>query len=152
MLAAVAGAHGIAGEVRLKLFTADLSPYRQFNGGGLNIVSLRPVSGGAVARFTEVPDRSAAEALRGTTLTVPRAELPPLEEGEFYHADLLGLPVLTPDGETVGTVVAIENFGAGDVIEVERPDGKRFMAPMRSDAVPDWNSERLLLDPAFIEP
>jgi 16S rRNA processing protein RimM len=93
-----------------------------------------------------VTDRNAAEAMRGTELTVPRSALPPLGEGEYYHADLMGLPVISVSGEAIGTVVAIDDFGAGDVIEIERLDGKRFMAPMNTDAVPAWDSERLLLN------
>lgn len=95
-------------------------------------------------------DRNAAEALRGTELTVPRSALPPLEPGEYYHADLLGLPVVSLEGEALGQVVAIDDFGAGDVIEVERPDKKRFMVPMNADAVPDWSAERLVVDTAFV--
>jgi 16S rRNA processing protein RimM len=145
VLAVVAGAHGIGGEVKLKLFTDDLSPYQSFNGGTLTLTSLR----GLIARFAEVRDRTAAEALRGTELTVPRTALPPLAEGEYYHSDLLGLACVATTGEPLGHVVLIENFGAGDVIEIERPDGKRFMVPMRAEAVPDWNAERLVVDAAF---
>jgi len=145
-LAVITGAHGVTGEVRLKLFTGDLSGYRSFNGGTLTVKSLR----NGIARFAEVPDRNAAERLRGVELTVPRSALPPLEEGEYYHADLLGLPCVSTSGEALGIVVAIDNFGAGDVIEVERPDTKRFMVPMRAEAVPDWNDERLVVDEAFI--
>lgn len=150
-LAAVIGAHGVAGEVRLKVFAEDFSSYTCFNDGALTLTSLRHGSNGAIARFAEVRDRHAAEALRGTALTVPRSALPPLEEGEYYHADLIGLSAVTPDGEPLGMVVAIDNFGAGDVIEVERPTGKRFMVPMRPESVPEWNDERLVIDPAFAE-
>lgn len=146
VLAVVTGAHGVGGEVKLKLFTDDLSPYRAFNGGTLTLASVRA----NIARFAEVADRTAAEALRGTALTVVRAELPPLGEGEYYHADLIGLPVVTPDGGAVGQVAAVENFGAGDVIEVERPDGRTFMAPLRADAVPEWDAERLVIAPEFV--
>ena len=142
VLAVIAGAHGVGGEVKLKLFTDDLSPYRSFNGGALTLKSLR----GLIARFAEIPDRTAAERLRGTELTVPRSQLPPLGEGEYYHADLIGLPTVSSDGKHLGQVVAIENFGAGDVIEIERPDGKRFMVPM--SAVPDWG-ERMVIDATF---
>ena len=150
-LAVVIGAHGVTGEVRLKLFTEDLKPYPVLDAGGrvLTLKSIRLGSNGAVARFAEIPDRNAAEALRGTELTVPRASLPPLEEGEYYHADLIGLPCVSTTGEALGTVVLIENFGAGDVIEIERPDGKRFMVPMRPEAVPEWSGERLVVDAAF---
>lgn len=150
-LAAIIGAHGVAGEVRLKVFAEDLKPYKSFNGGSLTLKSLRPTPQGAIARFAEVPDRNAAEALRGTALTVPRNTLPPLGEGEYYHADLIGLAVETADGSAVGRVVAIDNFGAGDVIEIEKPDGKRFMVPMRPEAVPEWDAARLVVDAAFVE-
>jgi 16S rRNA processing protein RimM len=146
-LAVVTGAHGVGGEVKVKLFTDDLAPYRSFNAGALTLAGLR----GNIARFAEVADRTAAEALRGTALTVARAELPPLAEGEYYHADLINLPVVTPDDAPVGRVVAVENFGAGDVIEVERTDGRTFMAPMRPEAVPDWTPERLVLAPEFVQ-
>lgn len=145
-LAVITGAHGVTGEVRLKLFTADLSAYRSFNGGTLTLKSLR----NGIARFAEVPDRNAAERLRGTLLTVPRSALPPLGDGEYYHVDLLGLSCVSTSGEPLGRVVAIDDFGAGDVIEIERPDGKRFMVPMRPEAVPEWNSERLIVDEVFI--
>lgn len=145
-LAAIAGAHGVGGEVKLKLFTDDLSAFRSFNAGTLTLKSLR----GNIARFAEVADRSAAERLRGTALTVLRADLPPLGEGEYYHHDLIGLAAISTDGRDLGQVVAVENFGAGDVLEIERPDRKRFMVPMRPEAVPEWG-ERLVIDAAFVE-
>ena len=87
-------------------------------------------SNGAIARFAEIADRNAAEALRGTELTVPRSALPLLEPGEYYHVDLIGLAVVTDAREAAGTVVAVENFGAGDILEIEQPDGRRFMVPV----------------------
>lgn len=149
-LAAVIGAHGVAGEVRLKVFADDLGAHHSFNAGALTLVQLRAGGNGAIARFAEVKDRSAAEALRGTALTVPRTALPPLGEGEYYHADLIGLTAVTPAGEPLGTVVAVDNFGAGDVVEVERTGGKRFMVPMRAEAVPEWSAERLVIAPEFV--
>lgn len=146
-LAAIAGAHGVGGEVKLKLFTDDLSAFRSFNGGTLTIKSLRR----NIARFAEIADRTTAERLRGTALTVPRSSLPPLGEGEYYHHDLIGLLAVSTDGTVLGEVVAIENFGAGDVIEIERPDRKRFMVPMRSDAVPEWG-EQVIVAAEFVEP
>jgi 16S rRNA processing protein RimM len=159
-LAAVTGAHGVAGEVRLKLFGEGLegfSAHRRFNDGALTLTKVRDDGkGGAVARFAEVPDRTAAEKLRGTTLSVPRSALRPLGEGEYYHADLLGLAAVSDAGESLGTVVAIENFGAGDILEIERPPqddrpGKRFMVPMRVEAVPEWNIERLVVAADYVE-
>ena len=145
------------GEVRLKLFGAgeeSVTAHKSFNDGRLTLKSLRPGNNGAIARFAEINDRNAAEAARGTELTVPREALPPLGEGEYYHADLLGLRCVSTTGEDLGVCVAIENFGAGDVIEVERPaeegkPGKRFMVPMKPEAVPEWD-ERILIDALFI--
>ncbi len=126
VLAAVTGAHGIGGEVKVKLFTDDLAAWRSFNDGALTMTSLR----GLVARFEEVRDREAAERLRGTLLTVPRTSLPPLGDGEYYHADLVGLPVHDEAGALLGHVAAVEDFGAGDLLDVEREDGRRFMVPV----------------------
>ena len=102
-LAAVAGAHGIGGEVRLKLFAEgveSLKRHKGFMAGDrpLTLLSVKPGSVGAIARFAEIGDRAAAEALRGTLLTVLRSALPPLEPGEYYHADLIGLPCESQDG------------------------------------------------------
>lgn len=151
-LAVVIGAHGVTGEVRLKLFAEgleSLTAHKCFNDGALTLKSARPGSNGMIARFAEVADRNAAEALRGTELTVPREALPPLAEGEYYHADLIGLPCVSTESENLGKCVAVENFGAGDVIEIERPDGTRFMVPMKVDAVPEWG-KCIVIDAAFV--
>ena len=152
-LAAIIGAHGVAGEVRLKLFgegVAGLKSFRAFNDGKLTVEKLRDDGkGGAVARFAGVTDRNGAEALRGTALTVPRAALPVLGEGEYYYADLLGLPAVSTEGDDLGICVAVDNFGAGDVIEIERPDKQRFMVPMRAEAVPEWG-DRIVISAAYV--
>ena len=153
-LAAVAGAHGIHGEVRLKVFAESLDSlkrHKQFETAGrtLTLRSLKPGKPDAIARFAEITSREAAEALRGTVLTVSRAELPPLREGEFYHTDLIGLPAETPDGAAIGSIVGVENFGAGDILEIEKPDGKRFMVPFRPEAVPEVGA-RVVIEPAFV--
>lgn len=159
-LAAIAGAHGVAGEVRLKLFgegVALLARHKSFNDGALTLVKIRDDGkGGAVARLVESTSRGDAEKLRGTVLTVPREALPPLADGEFYHADLLGLPVVTDKGEAVGSVLAIENFGATDIIEITRapvPEKgpKTFMVPMIPTAVIEWDAARLVIGAAFAE-
>ena len=154
-LAAIMGAHGVTGEVRLKLFgegVASLKQHRTFNGGALTVDRLKDDGkGGAIARFAEVADRTAAEKLRGTALTVPRSALPALGEGEYYYADLIGLPAFSATGEALGTCIAVENFGAGDLLEIERPDGKRFMVPMTAEAVPEWMDSRIVIDAAWVE-
>ncbi|WP_194955419.1 ribosome maturation factor RimM [Sphingopyxis solisilvae] len=155
-LAAIAGAHGVRGEVRLKLFgegAEALRAFSVFDAGNrrLTLKSVRPANQGAVATFAEITDRSAAEALRGTLLTVPRSALPPLAGGEYYYHDLIGLPCVSTDGLAVGEVVAIDNFGAGDILEIAKPDGKRFMVPMNVRAVPTWNDDGMTIDAAFVE-
>lgn len=155
-LAVVTGAHGVTGDVRLKVFAEDLKAHKAFNGGTLTLKALRETPNGAIARFAEIADRNAAERLRGTELSVPRAALPPLGEGEYYHADLIGLDAVSDDGAALGRVVLVENFGAGDVLEIERPPengkpGKRFMVPMRPEAVPEWDDARLVVRAQFAE-
>lgn len=152
-LAAVAGAHGIGGEVRLKLFAESLDSLKRhasFEAGGrtLTLKSLRPGPHGAVARFAEITDRNAAEALRGTVLSVDRAELPPLGPGEYYVADLIGAPCVDTAGVALGTVGAVENFGATDILEIVRPDGRSFMVPIIPAAVPDLGPP-VVIDPDY---
>ena len=153
-LAAITGAHGVTGEVRLKLFgegVESLRRYRAFNDSKLTVQKLREDGkGGAIARFAEISDRNAAEALRGTLLTVKRSEMPALAEGEYYHADLIGLDCVSTDGAALGTCVAVENYGAGDVLEVRRENGKTFMVPLRPEAVPDWG-ERIVIAEGWVE-
>ena len=153
-LAAVAGAHGIKGELRLKLFADSVESLarqpRLYVGG--REMALKDIKDGgktAIARFEGIADRAAAEALRGELVEVDRNALPPLDEGEYYHADLVGMPCIDEGERPLGTVVAVENFGAGDLLEVQRPDGKRSLIPFR-DPIARLDGERILLDPDFL--
>ncbi len=156
-LAVAIGAHGVTGEVRLKLFgegPESLKFYKGFDAAGrvLTLKSIRPGPNGAVARFAEIADRSAAEALRGTELTVPRSAMPALGEGEYYHVDLIDVPCVSSEGEVLGVIVAVENFGAGDIIEIERPSvdgkaGKKFMVAMHAVTL---ESDRAIVDAGFV--
>jgi 16S rRNA processing protein RimM len=152
-LAAVAGAHGIKGELRLKLFgSADsLAMHKSvFVGGQPHALETVKAAGkGAIARFAGISDRSAAEALRGQLLEVERSALPPLAEGEYYHADLIGLACVDRQGKAVGTVSAVENYGAGDLLEVERDDGKCALIPFRP-GIADFEDGHIVLDPEFL--
>jgi 16S rRNA processing protein RimM len=159
-LAAITGAHGVNGEVRLKLFgegVEALSRHASFNDGALTLRKVRPDNkGGAIARFAEAGTRAEAERLRGTVLSVAREALPPLGEGEYYHADLIGLAVTTDAGDRVGRIIAVENFGATDILEIERepppPKGmKTFMVPMTPQAVIEWDAQRLVIVSAFAD-
>ena len=153
-LAAVAGAHGIKGEVRLKLFSdssESLARHSKLFVGGAprRLLGVRDAGKGAIARFEGIADRTAAESLRGSLVEIDRADLPPLEEGEYYHADLIGIPCVDGEGRALGSVVAVENFGAGDLLEVERPDGKRALIPFR-DGIADLTDGRIVADPRFL--
>ena len=153
-LAAVAGAHGVKGEVRLKLFSdsaASLASHQNVYVGGVErrLISVRDGGKTAVARFDGIADRSAAEAVRGQLVEVDRLALPPLEEGEYYHADLIGLSCVDREGHAVGIVVAVENFGAGDLLEIELPDGRKSLIPFR-EGIADVESDRIALDREFL--
>ena len=94
-------------------------------------------------------DRSAAEALRGSLVEVDRSALPPLQEGEYYYADLIGLPAEDRAGKPIGTVVAVENYGAGDLLEVELDDGRRSLIAFK-EGIADLEDCRIILDPEFL--
>lgn len=153
-LAAVAGAHGIKGEVRLKLFSDSsdsLARHSRLYVGGAErrLLEVRNAGKGAVARFEGIADRTAAEALRGSLVEVDRSALPPLGEGEYYHADLIGIPCVDRDGKPLGSIVAVENFGAGDLLEVEDERGRRSLIPFRP-GIADLADGRVVLDPEFL--
>lgn len=153
-LAAVAGAHGIKGEVKLKLFSdsaESLARHATLLVGGAErrLVSVRAAGKGAVARFEGVADRTAAEGLRGSLVEIDRAALPPLAEGEYYHADLVGLPCEDREGQPLGAVVAVENFGAGDLLEVEGEGGRRSLIPFKP-GIADLADGRIVLDSDFL--
>ena len=155
-LAAIAGAHGVRGEVRLKLFgegAESLRAFSVFDAGGrkLTLKSVRPVNQGAVATFAEVTDRSAAEALRGTVLTVPRESLPALPEGEYYWHDLVGLPVRDENGRAVGAVHGVENYGASDILEIACDGGRRVLVPLVPAAVPEIGDDFVVVTAAYVE-
>jgi len=153
-LAAVAGAHGVKGELRLKLFSdsaESLATHEKLYVGGVEraLLAVRDSGKTAVARFEGIADRSAAEALRGSLVEVSREALPPLDEGEYYHADLVGLPATDREGQRVGTVVAVENYGAGDLLEIETSAGKSALIPFK-DGIADLVEGRIVLDPDFL--
>jgi 16S rRNA processing protein RimM len=144
-VARIGAAHGVRGEVKLWSFTEDPAAVAQY--GPLEtqdgtrcfeIEALRAAKDHFVARIAGVNDRDAAEKLRNIELYIPRARLPKIEEADtFYHADLVGLDAVTPDGARVGTVHALHNFGAGDIIEIA-PDGggEPLMLPFNETTVP----------------
>ena len=144
-VARLGAAHGVRGEVKLWSFTADpaavadYGPFATADGRVVEIETLRPAKDFFVARLKGVADRSAAEMLRNVELFVPRERLPaPQDSDEFYHADLIGLTVVDASGVALGSVVALHNFGAGDIIEVRRAERRdTVMLPFTAAAVPE---------------
>ena len=146
LLAVVIGAQGLKGEVKAKLFTATPDSLPRYgalhtrDGRKLVITAFRPAKQGeAVIAFGGVGDRSAAEALKGIELFVDRAALPETEGEEFYHADLIGLEARDHEGRMLGKVSALHNFGASDVIELQRADGDSIHLAFTRETVPVIN-------------
>ena len=140
----VAGAFGVKGEVRITSFTAEpaaLVDYetllREDGTLGLTLTGGRAAKGGVVVRAREVETREQAEALRGLRLFIPRDVLPEPDEDEFYIADLVGMEVRGLEGEVLGRVKSVRDFGAGDLLEVQPPAGESWWLPFTKDAVPE---------------
>lgn len=158
---AIAAAHGIKGEVKIKTFTADplsvaaYGPVSDETGARSFRLSHVRAPGGAagesvvLARLEGVTDRNAAEALRGLRLYVSRDVLPEPEADEFYHHDLIGLTAVLVTGEKLGTVEAVHNFGAGDLLEVSRDGKSSVMVPFTNAVVPtvDLKAGKVVIDP-----
>lgn len=148
--------HGVRGEVRVKSYTQDpaaildYSPLQSRDGRTFTVEALRPAGEVLVARIAELKDRTAAGAVTHLDLFVPRARIPaPEDEDEFLHADLIGLAVVTTDGESIGTVIAVHDFGAGDMLDVARPGRKAVLVPFTMAVVPqvDLAGRRVVIDP-----
>ena len=143
LLAAVIGAHGLKGEVKVKTFTETpdgLARYRRLHAKDGRVFTLATIRPGkadeAAVSFAEVVDRNTAEQLKGLKLFVARDAMPGTAENEFYHADLVGLSAMDEADRIIGTVKAIHNYGAGDVIEIARGEGDTVMLPFAKDFVP----------------
>jgi len=143
-IAKVGAAHGLRGEVRLFTFTDD--PLKVSSYGALEtadgarrfrIARLRATKNHLIATIDGVTTRAQAEQLNGLELFVPRERLPAPADGEFYHADLIGLAAVTAEQRLLGTVVAVHNFGAGDIIEIAPARGPTIMLPFSNAVVPD---------------
>jgi 16S rRNA processing protein RimM len=155
-IARIGAAHGVRGEVKLWPFTEDPMAVTRYgelsadDGRCFEIETVRLGKDFLVARLKGIRDRTAAEQLRNVDLYVPRDRLPELADEEYYHADLVGLRVEDPDGTVVGTITAVHNFGAGDLLEIQRASGRdTVMVPFTSDTVPviDIAGGRIVLDP-----
>lgn len=152
----ITGAHGLRGLVKVQCFTAEPSGIGQY--GPLSdamgkrtfeVTVMNPVKGGVVAAIAGIADRNAAEKLRGVELYMPRDRLPEAGEGEYYHADLVGLAAELRDGSPFGRVRGVENYGAGDLLAILRPDGRVVSLPFTDPVVPvvDIAGGRVVIDP-----
>lgn len=145
LIARIGAAHGVRGEVRVKPFGddplsfCDYGPLETADGKRrLVVTSARLQKAMVVTRFEGIDDRTAAEALNGLDLYVPRHVLPELQDDdEFYHADLLGLEAVSPEGETIGRIVALPDFGAGTLVEIRPQGAASFYVPFTREAVPE---------------
>jgi 16S rRNA processing protein RimM len=157
ILVGVVGApHGVKGELRLKSFTADplaiadYGPLTDSAGGTLLLTKVRLLKDDMlVVKFDGINDRDQAAKLTRRELYVLRSQLPPPDEDEFYFSDLIGLHAKTVAGDAFGTVVAVENFGAGDLIEIEQADKSRVLLPFTKAVVPhvDLAGRVVTIDP-----
>jgi len=153
LVGTITGAHGTRGEVKLRSFTEDpeaiatYSPLHTAKGARIEIANLRRQKDGFIAVLKGITDRDAAEALKGTDLFVARAALPEPEDGEVYVHDLIGLPVMRPDGTKLGEVVDVENFGAGDLIDV-KVEGREatVLIPFAEGYVLEAAGDKLVVD------
>jgi 16S rRNA processing protein RimM len=154
-VAAIAGAFGVRGEARVKSFTAEAQAFAGYGplesedgARRFDVRIVRAVAGGFAVRLSGVATREQAEALKGVRLYAPRDRLPSLPDDEFYHADLLGLTVVDTGGAILGAVRAVQNFGAGDFLEVAG-GAKPLLLPFTREAVPtvDLGSGRIVADP-----
>jgi 16S rRNA processing protein RimM len=156
-IAQIGAAHGVRGEMRLKAFTedplsvAEYGPLETEDGKRqFEIEAARPAKDMLVVRLKGVTDRDAAEALKNIRLYVAREKLPPPADDEFYYADLVGLAAVKANGEVVGAVKAVHNFGAGDLLEIEPADGSAtMMLPFSETTVPsiDMAQRRIVVEP-----
>jgi 16S rRNA processing protein RimM len=155
-VARIGAAHGTIGEVRLWPFTGDPASVGRYgaldtaDGRRIEIESLRPTKGFFIARIKGVTDRNGAERLRNVDLFVPRDRLPPPAADEYYHADLIGLAAEDTHGRPLGTIIAVHDFGAGDLLEIVPPGGgETVLLPFTAAVAPkvDIPGGRIVLDP-----
>ena len=142
-MAVIGAAHGVRGELRVKTFTGDslalgdYGPLYAKDGRAFEIEDIRPSGEVVVVRFKGIRDRTVAEALTGTDLFVDRSVLPAEKEDEFYHADLVGLVVRDETGCDAGKVTAVQNYGGGDILEINFRGRKGLLIPFTQAAVPE---------------
>ena len=148
-LGVITKAHGTRGEVRIRSYTEDARAVAAYGpvtdeagGRSMTVKILDASNGGVIARIEGVEDRTQATALKGTKLYVPRSALPDPGDDEFYHCDLIGLRAELVGGGALGTVIAVHNYGAGDVIEITRPGRKApVLLPFTHAVVPVVDTE-----------
>ncbi len=156
-VAQIGAPHGVRGDVRIRAFTEDPMAITRYGvletedgRRRFEIERIRPGSGGLIATLSGVIGRNAAEDLTNVWLYVPRDRLPPIADEEiYYHADLIGLAAHSTTGEVLGKVIAVHDFGAGSLLEIERPSGPTALLPFTRAVVPvvDMEKGRMVVDP-----
>jgi 16S rRNA processing protein RimM len=154
-VARIGAAHGVHGAVKLWTFTEDPLAVKRYGplatkdgARRFEVTSAREAKGHLVATLEGVTTREQAERLNGVELYVARDKLPATDEDEYYHADLIGLAAVTPTAQPLGRIVAIHNFGAGDIIEIAPPHGATMLLPFTHAVVPtvDFAGGRVVIE------
>lgn len=154
LLGRIVGPHGLKGEVKIKTFTADplavasYGPVSVADGRRFKLTNARLQGDIVIAGIKGIADRNLAETLKGLELSVARDDLPKTEKGEFYQADLIGLPVVDEAGREIGEVLGFQHFGAGDLIEIRRRDDRTAYVPFADSMVPVVEANRIVLSEA----
>ncbi|THH35443.1 16S rRNA processing protein RimM [Aliishimia ponticola] len=156
VVGAISGAYGVRGEVRIKSFCANpedietYSPLTDSEGRSYDLAILRPIKNGFSARIAQIATKEDADALKGVELFALRTQLPALPDDEFYHTDLIGLEAVDTGGEALGSVKAVHNHGADDLLELLRPGSSAtVLVPFTRAVVPtvDLEARRIVIDP-----
>ena len=151
-VAKIATAHGVKGLVKLHVFVEDVNLlkntiYKSENGNDTLDLTLKNATAKHwLAEIKGITDRNAAEALRGNNLYIDKENLPEIEDGEFYAADLIGLMAFDKDNKEIGKIIAIENFGAGDLLEIKPKGTESFYLPFTDENVPEILSDKIIID------
>lgn len=158
LIAQITAPQGLDGSVRIRSFADDaknLKRYKVFQSprGVLTLKTLRQQPNALIAKFVEIPDRTAAESWRGVELFIDRQQLPPAPEAEFYQSDLIGMTAASSDGTTLGSVIAVPNYGAGDLLEIDLAAGGTRLVPFADIAVAAVDAEKrhIILHAAYLE-
>jgi 16S rRNA processing protein RimM len=155
LMAEIAGPHGLKGEVKLVCYAenpdhlVDLAPLQDEKGNVYTLEYMNPHKAHYIAAFAEIADRTAAEKIKHRKLYIPRDRLPPLPDGEYYQTDLIGLTMVDTHHQILGEVMALQNFGAGELFHLKNDKAQEFFIPHTKDVILkiDLDAGLILADP-----